>query len=102
MTNWHPDEESVVTLVDGRGGFPLVENVIVGMSFGEPDDSCERSERTVNWVNSFTPGMMERQVSDLFMSDGLVHIILDRMTVTLPVIDLLHLLERADPFGISD
>lgn len=77
---------------------PVVEDAIVEVAFGDPEDENAEIDRTLSWVESFEPGMLQKQVADLFMTDGDVHIILDKMTVTVPMMELFRLLEKVDFF----
>lgn len=81
---------------------PVVEDAIVEVGFGDPGDGNDDIDRTINWVDSFEPGLLKKQVADLLMSDGDIHIILDRMTVTVPMMELFRLLEKVDFFKAED
>lgn len=76
----------------------VVEDAIVEVAFGDPGDDAENSLRTISWVDSFTPGLLKKQVADLLMADGDVHIILDNMAVTVPMMELFRLLEKVQFF----
>ncbi len=92
------DEEELET---EEGLTPVMsENAVIDVAFGEPDDGLDEEERVLDWVSSFKPGEFQRQVADLFLSDGEVYIMLDKMTVVLPMMELFRLLESAG--AISD
>ena len=87
------DEEELET---EEGLEPVMsENAVIDVAFGEPDDGLDAEERVLDWVSSFKPGEFQRQVADLFLSDGEVYIMLDKMTVVLPMMELFRLLESA-------
>ena len=73
----------------------MSENAVIDVAFGEPDDGLDEEERVLDWVSSFKSGEFQRQVADLFLSDGEVYIMLDKMTVVLPMMELFRLLESA-------
>lgn len=91
------EEEEDEEDMEAREGLEPVmsENAIIDLSFGEPDDGPEEEVRVQDWVSSFKPGEFQRQVADLFLSDGEVYIMLDKMTVVLPMMELFRLLESA-------
>jgi len=73
----------------------MAEDAIVDVAFGEPEDAPEDEQRVLDWVSSFPPGEFQRQVADLFLSDGDIYIMMDKMTVVIPLLELFRLLERA-------
>jgi hypothetical protein len=92
------DEEDMET---EEGLEPVMsENAVIDVAFGEPEDGRDEEERVLDWVSSFKPGEFQRQVADLFLSDGEVYIMMDKMTVVLPMMELFRLLESAG--GIAD
>ncbi len=96
-------EDDVEELEDEEDLEPVVsENAIVEVAFGEPEDGLDEEERVLDWVSSFKPGEFQRQVADLFMSDGEVYIMLDKMTVILPMIELFRLLENSGAITDSE
>lgn len=78
----------------------MSENAVIDVAFGEPEDGKDEEERVLDWVSSFKPGEFQRQVADLFLTDGEVYIMMDKMTVVLPMMELFRLLESAG--GIAD
>jgi hypothetical protein len=75
----------------------MAEDAVVDVAFGEPEDGPEEEQRVLDWVSSFPPGEFQRQVADLFLSDGEIYIMMDKMTVTLPMVELFRLLENYGP-----
>lgn len=73
----------------------MAENAVVDVAFGEPEDGPEEEQRVLDWVSSFPPGEFQRQVADLFLSDGEIYIMLDKMTVVLPLVELFRLLQNS-------
>lgn len=100
------EEENIELVVDdvftGDEDLPVVEDVIVEVAFGDPEDDDDELERTFSWVESFSPGVCRKQVADLLMSGGDIHIILDKLTVTVPMMELFRLLEKVDFFKGED
>ena len=78
----------------------MSENAVIDVAFGEPEDGLEEEERVLDWVASFPPGEFQRQVADLFLSDGEIYIMMDKMTVVVPMMELFRLLELAGA-GVS-
>ena len=74
---------------------PMAEDAVVDVAFGEPEDGPEEEQRVLDWVSSFTPGEFQRQVADLFLSEGEIYIMMDKMTVVLPLVELFRLLESS-------
>jgi hypothetical protein len=72
----------------------MSENAVIDVAFGEPDDGLEEEEKVLDWVSSFKSGEFQRQVADLFMSNGEIYIMLDKMTVVIPVAELFRLLQN--------
>jgi hypothetical protein len=81
--------------VEEEGQPPMAEDAVVDVAFGEPEDGPEEEQRVLDWVSSFTPGEFQRQVADLFLSEGEIYIMLDKMTVVLPLVELFRLLESS-------
>lgn len=77
---------------------PMVEDAIVDVSFGEPEDDDEDSARMMAWVSSFPPGEYKKQVADLFMSKGEIYVVMDKMSITIPLMEIFRLLEKGDFF----
>lgn len=73
----------------------MAENAVVEVAFGEPEDGPEAQQRVLDWAASFPPGEFQRQVADLFLSDGEIYIMMDKMTVVLPLMELFRLLENS-------
>ncbi len=73
----------------------MAEDAVVDVAFGEPEDGPEEEQRVLDWVSSFPPGEFQRQVADLFLSDGEIYIMMDKMTVVLPLVELFRLLESS-------
>jgi hypothetical protein len=74
---------------------PVVsENAVIDVAFGEPDDELEEEERVLDWVSSFKPGEFQRQVADLYMSNGEIYLMMDKMTMVIPVAELFRLLQN--------
>lgn len=73
----------------------MAENAVVDVAFGEPDDGPEEEQRVIDWVSSFPPGEFQRQVADLFLSDGEIYVMMDKMTVVLPLVELFRLLQSS-------
>lgn len=73
----------------------MSENAVIDVAFGEPEDGPEEESRVQDWVSSFKPGEFQRQVADLFLSDGEIYIMMDKMTMVLPMMELFRLLENA-------
>ncbi|NLT37831.1 MAG: hypothetical protein GXX95_06710 [Methanomassiliicoccus sp.] len=95
------DEEDDEEEMEEEGLEPVMsENAVIDVAFGEPEDGWDEEERVLDWVSSFKPGEFQRQVADLFLSDGEVYIMMDKMTVVLPMMELFRLLESAG--AISD
>lgn len=89
-------EEEMVNLEDEEGLEPVMsENVVIDVAFGEPEDGPEEEQRVMDWVASFPPGEFQRQVADLFLSDGEIYIMMDKLTVVVPMMELFRLLELA-------
>ena len=64
---------------------PVVsENAVIDVAFGEPEDGLEEEERVLDWVSSFKPGEFQRQVADLYMSNGEIYLMMDKMTMVDP------------------
>jgi hypothetical protein len=72
----------------------MSENAVIDVAFGEPEDGLEEEERVLDWVSSFKPGEFQRQVADLFMSNGEIYLMMDKMTVVIPVAELFRLLQN--------
>ncbi|WP_019176207.1 hypothetical protein [Methanomassiliicoccus luminyensis] len=89
--NGRPAEEDEMDIefddddVEDDGPVVAVGNAIVEVCFGDPEDEGDEVERTLCWVESFVPGLLTRQVADLFVHHGNVCMIMDRMTVTIPL-----------------
>lgn len=81
---------------------PNTEDVIVDVSFGDPEDEEAETQRVLNWVASFSPGHYQKQVADLFLSEGEIYLMMDKMSVTIPLFDVLQLLERGGLFDKKD
>lgn len=81
---------------------PNTEDVIVDVSFGDPEDDETEEQRVLNWVASFPPGHYQKQVADLFLSEGEIYVMMDKMSVTIPLFDVLQLLERGGLFEKKD
>ena len=81
-----------------EGDLPVAEDAIVEVAFGDPDDEDEDIDRTLCWVESFAPGALRREVADLLMVDGNIRIVLDKVTVAVPMMELFRLLEKIDLF----
>jgi hypothetical protein len=92
-----PEEaEEVIVLNEEERTEPVMsENAIIDVAFGEPEDGLEEEEQVLNWVASFPPGQFQRQVADLFLSEGEIYIITDKMSVVVPMMELFRLLEAA-------
>lgn len=73
----------------------MSENAVIDVSFGEPEDGPQEESRVLDWVSSFKPGEFQRQVADLFLSDGEIYVMMDKMTMVLPMMELFRLLENA-------
>lgn len=73
----------------------MAEDAVVDVAFGEPEDGPEEEQRVLDWVSSFAPGEFQRQVADLFLSEGEIYIMMDKMTVVLPLVELFRLLENS-------
>ncbi|MDW5562011.1 MAG: hypothetical protein SA339_02205 [Methanomassiliicoccus sp.] len=73
----------------------MAEDAVVDVAFGEPEDGPEEEGRVLDWVASFPPGEFQRQVADLFLSDGEIYIMMDKLTVVLPLVELFRLLENS-------
>lgn len=104
MTDGHGikpmDEELVLELgdddLDDDEPLVAVGNAIVELCLGDPEDEDEEVERTISWVRGFIPGLLTRQVADLFISHGSVCMVIDRVTVTVPIRTMRLLLEQAE------
>ncbi|GEM_PF-7006532 len=88
-------EEEELEEGEEEGQLPMAEDAVVDVAFGEPEDGPEEEQRVLDWVSSFTPGEFQRQVADLFLSEGDIYIMLDKMTVALPLVELFRLLESS-------
>jgi hypothetical protein len=73
----------------------MAEDAVVDVAFGEPEDGPDEEQRVLDWVSSFNPGEFQRQVADLFLSEGEIYIMMDKMTVVLPLVELFRLLESS-------
>ena len=73
----------------------MAEDAVVDLAFGEPEDGPDEEQRVLDWVSSFNPGEFQRQVADLFLSEGEIYIMMDKMTVVLPLVELFRLLESS-------
>ena len=82
----------------GDADIPMVEDVIVDVAFGEPEDDEVAEQRTMDWVASFPPGSYQKQVADLFLSGGEVYVMMDKMSITIPLMDLFQVMERGGFF----
>lgn len=95
-----PEEEEMDEMEEEEGMEPVMsEDAVVDVAFGEPEDGLEEEERVLDWVASFPPGEFQRQVADLFLSDGEIYIMMDKMTVVVPIMELFRLLEMAGGAG---
>jgi hypothetical protein len=91
-----PEEEEEMNDVEEEGMEPVMsENAVIDVAFGEPEDGLDEEERVLDWVASFPPGEYQRQVADMFLSDGEIYIMMDKMTVVLPLVELFRLLESS-------
>jgi hypothetical protein len=96
-------EEEMVNLEDEEGLEPVMsENAVIDVAFGEPEDGPEEEQRVMDWVASFPPGEFQRQVADLFLSDGEIYIMMDKLTVVVPMMELFRLLEMAGANRVQD
>jgi hypothetical protein len=96
-------EEEMVDLEDEEGLEPVMsENAVIEVAFGEPEDGAIEGERVMDWVGSFPPGEFQRQVADLFLSDGEIYIMMDKLTVVVPMMELFRLLEMAGAPKLED
>jgi hypothetical protein len=96
-------EEDMVDLEDAEGLEPVMsENAVIDVAFGEPEDGPVEGERVMDWVASFPPGEFQRQVADLFLSDGEIYIMMDKLTVVVPMMELFRLLELAGANNLQD
>jgi hypothetical protein len=107
MANYQKDEpeseEEMVDLEDEEGLEPVMsENAVIDVAFGEPEDGPIEGERVMDWVASFPPGEFQRQVADLFLSDGEIYIMMDKLTVVVPMMELFRLLEMAGANKLED
>jgi hypothetical protein len=98
-----PDEEEVEVEEEHEEGCQceeccdetvMSENAVIDVAFGEPDDGLEEEERVLDWVSSFRSGEYQRQVADLFLSEGEIYVMLDKMTMVLPLAELFRLLQN--------
>ncbi|MBI0582779.1 MAG: hypothetical protein ISF22_00980 [Methanomassiliicoccus sp.] len=87
------DEEEEVDMEEAEP--VMAEDAVIDVSFGDRDDKPEDEGRVLDWVSSFKPGEFQRQVADLFLSEGEIYIMLDKMTVVLPLVELFRLLENS-------
>jgi hypothetical protein len=91
-----PKETEEVIELEAEESQPVMsENAIIDVAFGEPEDGLEEEEQILNWVASFPPGQFQRQVADLFLSEGDIYIIMDKLSVVVPLMELFRLLETA-------
>lgn len=91
-----PKEAEEVVVIEEEGAEPVMsENAIIDVAFGEPEDGLEEEEQVLNWVASFPPGQFQRQVADLFLSEGEIYIVMDKLSVVVPLTELFRLLEAA-------
>lgn len=95
-------DEELDRLAMGGIEVPNTEDVIVDVSFGDPDDEDGETQRVLNWVASFPPGEYQKHVADLFLSEGEIYVMLDKMSITIPLFDILQLLERGGLFEKED
>ena len=84
--------------VDYKAPISVADDVIVDVSFGDPEGDELDMERVLNWASSFPPGQYQKQVADLFLSEGEIYVVLDKMSIVIPLMDLLRLLERGGLF----
>jgi hypothetical protein len=90
------EEEEMSDIEEEKGMEPVMsENAVIDVAFGEPEDGLDEEERVLDWVASFPPGEYQRQVADMFLSDGEIYIMMDKMTVVVPLMELFRLLELA-------
>ena len=95
-------DEELDRLAMGGIEVPNTEDVIVDVSFGDPEDDDAETHRVINWVASFSPGHYQKQVADLFLSEGEIYVMMDKLSVTIPLFDMLQLLERGGIFEKKD
>jgi hypothetical protein len=76
----------------------MVDDAVIDVSFGDPEDDELDSERVIDWVSSFRPGQFQKQVADLFLADGEIYVVLDKMSVTIPLMEVFRLLEKGGFF----
>lgn len=93
--NEEEDLEEELEDDEEEGQPPMAEDAVVDVAFGEPEDGPEEEQRVLDWVSSFAPGEFQRQVADLFLSEGEIYIMMDKMTVVLPLVELFRLLESS-------
>jgi len=91
-------DEELDQLSEDEFGLPMIDDAVVDVSFGEPEDDELDSERVIDWVSSFPPGLYQKQVADLFLSEGEVYVIMDKMSITIPLMDIFMLLEKGGYF----
>ncbi len=97
------EEEQMVDLEDEEDMEPVMsENAVIDVAFGAPEDGPVEGERVMDWVASFPPGEFQRQVADLFLSDGEIYIMMDKLTVVVPMMELFRLLEMAGTNSAQD
>jgi|GEM_PF-2334266 len=95
------DEDSEVEVVEAEGqefALPMSDDAVVGVSFGDPDDDQMDSQRVIDWVSSFRPGHYHKQVADLFLAEGEIYVVMDKMSLTIPLMEVFRLLEKGGFF----
>lgn len=80
----------------------MADDAVVDVSFGDPEDDELDSERVIDWVSSFRPGQYHKQVADLFLAEGEIYVVLDKMSVTIPLMEVFRLLEMGGFFKVSE
>jgi hypothetical protein len=89
------EEEDEELAEEGEEESVMAEDAVVDVAFGEPEDGPQEEQRIIDWVSSFPPGEFQRQVADLFLSDGEIYIMMDKLTVVLPLVELFRLLQSS-------
>ena len=95
-------DEELDRIEVGDACIPMADDIIVDVAFGDPEDDEAAEQRISAWVASFPPGRYQKQVADLFLSEGEVYVMMDKMSITIPLIDLFRVLERGGLFKQED